>query len=260
MQVPLRITTEPQLGTTTLMSVAKALAECMLGSHISQLQVSSRERNESTSTCGHHAHRAAHDQSRRRSLAASDSPLDMSSGAKVLFQVIVGARQVCDLIALKKSLPITLGDFVEVGDGASQSAQPLLLVCHRLQELQILLLEGTHRALLGIGEQVSGLMQPEIGLSDRRPELFRCPQSGLHKSLQSVQFLGEPLFSATRLIESSMACRRFSTWSPSASSGGCPSSVSARELPGSSRAPPGLPHRFALPAPVQADAPRGPVF
>ncbi|HEV2582466.1 MAG TPA: hypothetical protein VGT44_16535 [Ktedonobacteraceae bacterium] len=57
----------------------------------------------------------------------------------------------------------------------SESAQLLLLVCHRLQELLILLLEGTHRVLLGVGEQMSGMVQPDVGLSDRRPEMLRRP-------------------------------------------------------------------------------------
>lgn len=141
---------------------------------------------------------------RRGALASSDSPLDMTGNAKILFQIIVGTRQIRDLVALEKSFPIACGDFVEMCHCRSESAQLLLLLCHRLQELLILLLESAHRVLLGIGEQVSGPVQPDIGLSDRRPELLRRRQSGLHESLQLAQFVGEPLFSATRLIESSM--------------------------------------------------------
>ena len=151
----------------------------------------------------------------------------MTGGAKELFQIIVGARQVRDLVALKEPSPIARGDFAEVCHCWSEIAQLLLLLCHRLQQLLILLLEGARRTLLGIGEQVHGLVQPDVRLSDRCPELLCCPQSGVHELLQLAQFVGKPLFSATRLIEWSMASSRPSTWSPSASSGGFPSSVSA---------------------------------
>lgn len=78
----------------------------------------------------------------------------MTGGAKELFQIIVGARQVRDLVALKEPSPIARGDFAEVCHCWSEIAQLLLLLCHRLQQLLILLLECAHSALLGIGEQV----------------------------------------------------------------------------------------------------------
>src|SRR5260370_7726812 len=81
-------------------------------------------------------------------------------------------------------------------------------------------------------------MQPDIRLLDGGPEVLRGCQSGLHQPLQSAQFVGEPLFSATRLIESSMAWSRSSNWIPSPSSGGRPPSLSPPSLaPPSTRTP-----------------------
>ncbi len=68
---------------------------------------------------------------------------------------------------VEEPVPITGSDFLEVCHCGSECAQPVLLLCHRLQQPLILLLEGGHSTLLGIGEQVSGLMQPSVRLSDR---------------------------------------------------------------------------------------------
>ena len=151
----------------------------------------------------------------------------MAGRAKELFQIIVGSRQIVHLLARKEAIPITGSDFPEVCHGRSEFAQPVLLSCHCFQQLLILLLEGAYRALLGVSEQVGRLVHPGVRLSDRRPELLGRRQSGSHKPLQLAQFKGSPFFSATRLIESSMLWSRSSNWSPSASSGGFPSSVSA---------------------------------
>src|SRR2546425_2075103 len=134
----------------------------------------------------------------------------MAGGAKVLFEVIVGARQVFDLVVLEESVPITLGDFAEVCYSRSERPQPVLLLFHGLQQLLIRLLERAHIALLSVSEQMSGLMHPRIGLPDGRPELLCRRQSGSHEKFQSAEFVGEPLFSATRLMESEMACSRSS--------------------------------------------------
>jgi hypothetical protein len=49
------------------------------------------------------------------------------------------------------------------------------------------------------------LMHPCISLLDGRPKvLCRC-QPGLHKPLETTEFVGKPLFSSTRLIESEMS-------------------------------------------------------
>src|SRR3989440_10509849 len=91
----------------------------------------------------------------------------------------------------------------------------------------ILLLEHLHRVLLRIGKQVGRLIAPSIGLADGRPH-GRCGlQSHLHEPLQMAQLNREPLFSATRRIESSMAWSRSCNLRPSASRGGFPSSVIA---------------------------------
>src|SRR5947207_3743041 len=75
--------------------------------------------------------------------------------------------------------------------------------------------------------EVSSLIDPLIGLLDGRPHGFCGLQSALHEPLQTAQLIREPLFSATRRIDSSMAWSRSCNLSPSASRGGFPSSVMA---------------------------------
>jgi len=199
------IAPEAQLTATALVPIIKGVTQRLPGGDIGELQVSGRERNESTGPGCYHAHRATHDQGRRGALAPRDSPLDMAGSANILFQVVVGPRQVVDLVAVKEPVPITLGDFAEVCHGRSQGAQLVLLLCHGREQLLILLLEDAHVTLLGVGQQVSGLVQPTVGLPDGRPELLRCCQSCSHEPLESAEFVGQPLFSATRPIESSIA-------------------------------------------------------
>jgi len=169
-EIGLRIATKAQLAPTTLVARVEVLTQCLPGADIREPQVSSRETTESRGTGSHHAYRATHDQGGRCALAPGDAPLDMASGAKELFEVIVGARQVFDLVVLEESVPITRGDFAEVCDCRSERPQAVLLLFHGLQQLLIRLLEGAHIALLSVSEQMSGLMHPRIGLPDGRPE------------------------------------------------------------------------------------------
>ena len=169
-EIGLRIATKAQLAPTTLVARVEVLTQCLPGADIREPQVSSRETTQSRGTGSHHAYRATHDQGGRCALAPGDAPLDMAGGAKVLFEVIVGARQVFDLVVLEESVPITRGDFAEVCDCRSERPQAVLLLLHGLQQLLIRLLEGAHIALLSVSEQMSGLMHPRIGLPDGRPE------------------------------------------------------------------------------------------
>ena len=169
-EIDLRIATKAQLAPTTLMAIVELLTQCLPGGDIREPQVSSRETTQSRGTGSHHAYRATHDQGGRCALAPSDAPLDLTGGAKVLFEIIVGARQVFDLLVLEESVPITLSDFAEVGYCRSERPQPVLLLFHAFQQLLIRLLEAAHIALLSVSEQMSGLMHPRIGLPDGRPE------------------------------------------------------------------------------------------
>ena len=207
-EIGLRIATEAELTSTALMAVVEGLTQRTPSSDIGEPQVRGREGKALTGPGGHHAHRATHDQGGRRPLTSGDPSFHMACRAKVLLKIIVGTRQVFNLVAAEQSLPVALGDFAEVYYRRSEPAQHVLLLCHGLEQVLILLLEGLHITLLGVGEQVSGLVEPRIRLPDGRPELLCHCQSSLHKPLQSAEFVGKPLFSATRLIESLMACSR----------------------------------------------------
>jgi hypothetical protein len=94
----------------------------------------------------------------------------MARRPKELFQDIVGARQARNLVASEEAVPITLRDFPELHHCWSERPQPVLLLCHGLEQLLIVLLQSGDVVLLGVGEQVSGLVQPCVGLLERRPE------------------------------------------------------------------------------------------
>src|SRR2546421_12216014 len=93
----------------------------------------------------------------------------MTCRAKELFEVIVGPRQILDPIALEEPLPIAGSDLAEVGHSSSKISQQRLALLDHLQELLILVLKHVHLAFLLIGQQVSSLIDPLIGLPDGRP-------------------------------------------------------------------------------------------
>ncbi len=95
---------------------------------------------------------------------SGDAPLQVTCCAEELLQVIVGTRQIVDLVTLKESLSIASGHLAEVCDCRSEIAQVLLLLFHRLKQLFIRLLERLHLTLFSISQQMSGLMNPDIGL------------------------------------------------------------------------------------------------
>ena len=81
----------------------------------------------------------------------------------------------------------------------------ILLLSHGGQELLIFLLQRVHIVLLRIGEEVGRLMDPHIRLLDGREGALCRRQSDLYESLETAEFVGEPLFCATRAIESEMS-------------------------------------------------------
>jgi len=131
------------------------------------------------------------------------------------------------IVTMKQTLPIAGRHFLEVRDHRSLGTELILLLGHGGEEVLIVPFESVHVALFGIGEQVSRLMHPPIGLLDGGEEALRRCQSGSQHVLETTEFVGEPLFCSTRVIESEMLCRRSLSRNPSASRGGRPSSVSA---------------------------------
>jgi hypothetical protein len=157
------IATEAKQTAAALVAIVQILTQGTPSGDIGKSQVSSTDRVELTDPSSHHAHRAAHHQGWRCTLAPGHSPLDMACGAKELFQIIVGPRQIRDLIAVEEPIPIALRHLTEVGDCSSKIIQLPLLTLDHLQELPILLLKRLQRMLLRIGKQVGRLIDPSIG-------------------------------------------------------------------------------------------------
>lgn len=97
---------------------------------------------------------------------------------------------------------------------------------HCSQEPAQLLFGSGRGARPLVPQNVCGLPHPGIDQLQRRPQAFRSLEACFQQSLQSLQFFGEPLFSATRSRLVAIAERRLCSLSPDASSGGRPSSVS----------------------------------
>ena len=132
--------TEAQLASTALVPIVQGLTQRAPGCDISEPQLSGRDRKAAADSRCHHPDRAAHDQARRCALASRGSSLHMARRPKELFQVIVGARQARDLVALEEAIPITFSDFPEMRHCGSERPQLILLLCHDLEQLLIVLL------------------------------------------------------------------------------------------------------------------------
>jgi hypothetical protein len=92
--------------------------------------------------------------------------------AKTMFQVIVGPRQVWEVITRKQTRREVLGDLHKVIDSRSESAQARLLFLHVCDEGHIGFSDLRTRLLLVVGQNVSGLIHQRIGVLEGRPE--RC--------------------------------------------------------------------------------------
>jgi hypothetical protein len=98
----------------------------------------------------------------------------MTLGSKQLFEIIVGAWEVRDLIAMKEPRPVTLRHFAEVlQHGSEGRTAELLGACHSPQQRPQMALDACPLELLGIGEYLGGAFHPAIGGADQRPQRRR---------------------------------------------------------------------------------------
>jgi hypothetical protein len=148
-------------------------------------------------------------------------------GAKKLLQIIIGAGEIRDAIAVEKPGPITAADLEKVVDGGGKRARFGVVPCHSPEEpLQAPLHHGL-TVLVVVVQDVGRPMDPAIGDADVGPESGSCREALVEQGVEALECLGQgPLFS-TRSRLSEMAVRRSWSLSPEASRGGCPSSVRA---------------------------------
>src|SRR5258708_36908429 len=104
---------------------------------IPRLELLSREKLLFAGHCSHDAHRPADDHPRDCTPPAGGAPLMDPRHAKALLQLIVGAGQALDIVALEEARREVLGDLTEMCDGLPKRSQLGLLLLHLLDERQI---------------------------------------------------------------------------------------------------------------------------
>ena len=92
--------------------------------------------------------------------------------AKELLQIIMGPREVRNLIAMKETGPVALGHFAEMREHGSQSGTTQLLVTrHGPQQRSQVALDASPIELGGIREYLGCPFDPAVGRTDQGPEL-----------------------------------------------------------------------------------------
>jgi hypothetical protein len=129
-------------------------------------------------------------------------------GAKKLLQIIIGAGESRDALAVEQPRPITPADFEKVVDGGGERAGFGMVLRHRPQEpLQAPLHHG-RPVLVVVVQDRRRPMDPAIGDADvgpqRRGRVSPAPQD----RLQASQGLGHGPLCSTRSRLSAMALRR----------------------------------------------------
>src|SRR5260221_671147 len=103
----------------------------------------------------------------------------MACRAKVLFQVIVCAREIDMIVTMKEARPIARRDFAKSGEHGSERFRGGRRLLHFRQERFVGLAHLCRQPLVVIGEKMSSLMHPGI------PLLHIYPQwSGFSKSFR----------------------------------------------------------------------------
>src|SRR5262245_60139971 len=148
-------------------------------------------------------------------------------GAKKLLQLIIGAGQIGNVIAMKQAWPVAAADLQKVPHGGCEGPGFGCMLPHGPeQSLEPLL----HRSpwLLGvIGQNVRGAMDPAISHPHLRPQRRRRIQPTPQDRLQAPEGLSECPPCAVRSRHRVMAVRRSWSWRPAAAKAWRPSSVRA---------------------------------
>src|SRR5215468_6896606 len=175
------------------------------------VETSGRTGNESDGTTQHH--------SGRSDLAPGRASFMIAIGAKKLLQIIIGAGEVGDAIAVKQTRPVAAADFQEVRHRRREGPGFGLMPSHGPEQPLQTSLHGCRSALFFIAEEVGHTLHPAIGHAHIWPQRRCSGQAPLEDGFQAPEFLGQyPLFS-TRSRLSAMALSRSCSWRPEAAKG-----------------------------------------
>ena len=102
---------------------------------------------------------------------------------KGLLQVVIGPRQLRNLVAVKEPGPVTARYLEEVSQGRSERPGGRLVPRHRAQRATQALLHQRPGMVFLVGEDMSHPMYPTIGDTDVRPEGSGLGQASLEERL-----------------------------------------------------------------------------
>src|SRR3954447_19573170 len=119
---------------------------------------------------GDQARLAAQHDRRRGGLAPRRPPLVVALRAELVFQIVVGAREVRNAVAVEQARAIAAGDLAEVLDRVAQAGGAVAMAEHgTYQSIEATLHRGCILRVM-IVQDVRRLVHPWIGTLDVRPE------------------------------------------------------------------------------------------
>src|SRR3954471_10420615 len=134
-------------------------------------------------------------------------------------QIIVGARQIRNAVAVEQPRVIAARDFAEVLDRNAQAACTVTMAGHGAhQSIEPAL---HHGGVLGVMvvQDMGGFVHPRIGLFNVRPQDRGLRQAALDQTLQACERRQGPPFSATRSALAATFSSRCLSFSPLAANG-----------------------------------------
>ena len=162
---------EAALLAACLLTGVELLAELLPLMRISGTQVLGGEKTSLASNGCHEADRSAYHDGRNDGFATSGSSFMIAHRPETLFQVIVGRRQIWDIVAMKEPWGKAVGGPHKMLDGlGDQWAKLRFLLLDGDQPLLQASADQLAVAVLRIGQDRSRLMHQSVGLLDRREQ------------------------------------------------------------------------------------------
>lgn len=127
--------------------------------------------------CSHDPNRATNDDTGNGASPTSGTPLVDTCDPKTVLQIIVGTRQVRDVITVKQPCGEIVGDVAKVLKRLRKLSQSSKVISHPRQVGQILFLDLLTAVLRLIGQDRFGLIQETIGVLKWRPQFRRRLQA-----------------------------------------------------------------------------------
>jgi hypothetical protein len=144
-----------------------------------------------------------------------------------MLQIVVGARQVGDAIAMQQTGPVAARHLQQMVHGALERAGFVAVTCHSPHEAGQAARDLNGRQPGRIVEHPGEGMHPAKAPLDRRPQMTRALETAPEQVAQASQRACQSPFSATRSRLSATAVSRWRNFRPEAARGGRPSSVMA---------------------------------